>query len=222
MTAGPWTSPFDACRRWLLSIDGTKSSVRRKEARCSIPGGRALRPSDGAPTTMETIMGYSADENMVRVDFFRESGKWYCSEAVKWTGEWTGKSSILDEFARSLIQHLRDGGIRLSEMTAVCLEPYHEHSHPLMMTVKRAVSIVDGTELKVSSDRGSHVMSTKIEVKKGDVWQSKSGRRARVLVVLASSVDVELLATKTRTNILTMGFVESRTLIERDGKLVSS
>ena len=33
-------------------------------------------------------MGYSEDETMVRVDFFKPSGKWYTTEAVKWTGAW--------------------------------------------------------------------------------------------------------------------------------------
>jgi len=32
-------------------------------------------------------MGFTEDETVVRVDFFKESGKWYVTEAVKWTGE---------------------------------------------------------------------------------------------------------------------------------------
>jgi len=75
-------------------------------------------------------MGYSADDNMVRVDFFKPSGKWYTNEAVKWTGEWKGQG-IFEAFAQSLRDHLRNG--RLSEMDAVCLEPYHEHCHPIML-----------------------------------------------------------------------------------------
>lgn len=31
-------------------------------------------------------MGYIDDPSMVMVDFFKPSGKWYCTEAVKWTG----------------------------------------------------------------------------------------------------------------------------------------
>lgn len=78
-------------------------------------------------------MGYSEDPAMVRVDFFKPSGKWYCDEAVKWTGMWTGDNnrggqSIHEAFAQSLRDHL---GNRLSDMDAVCLYPYHEHSHPL-------------------------------------------------------------------------------------------
>lgn len=86
-------------------------------------------------------MGYSDDPSMVRVDFFKPSGKWYCTEAVKWTGKYFGKYEKgieiredvqlpLDAFATSLCNHLDN---RLSEMTAICLEPYHEFSYPLML-----------------------------------------------------------------------------------------
>jgi hypothetical protein len=76
-------------------------------------------------------MGYSDDESMVRVDFFKPSGKWYCTEAVRWTGGWAGKEQLIHEaFAKSLNKHLGD---RLKEMDAVCLEPYHEFSHPIQI-----------------------------------------------------------------------------------------
>jgi len=79
-------------------------------------------------------MGYSDDPAMMRVDFFKESGKWYVTEAVKWTGKWSGKDSLIhDEFAKSLRDHFKDNPRRLSEMDAVCLHPYHEHEHPLMI-----------------------------------------------------------------------------------------
>lgn len=72
-------------------------------------------------------MGYSTEEDMVRVDFFKESGKWYTTEAIKWTGGYRD-CCIIDAFSASLRNAL---GGRLSDMDAVCLEPYHEHSHPL-------------------------------------------------------------------------------------------
>ena len=81
-------------------------------------------------------MGYIDDESMVRVDFFKESGKWYTTEAVKWTGVYT-HISIHDAFLISLRNHFsspnKGPNTRLQGMTAVCLEPYHEHSHPLMI-----------------------------------------------------------------------------------------
>lgn len=81
-------------------------------------------------------MHYSEDPAMVRVDFFKESGKWYTTEAIKWL-HWGSRSEdgtkiylIHDVFAESLRAAL---GPRLREMTAVCLEPYFEHGHPIML-----------------------------------------------------------------------------------------
>lgn len=77
-------------------------------------------------------MGYSAEEHMVRVDFFKPSGKWYTTEAVKWTGGWRAdKNLIHDAFIQSLQYHFKDTPNRLSGMDAICLHPYHEHKHPL-------------------------------------------------------------------------------------------
>lgn len=85
-----------------------------------------------------------------------------CTEAVEWrTYEGApdkGGKLIHDAFAEALVAHLRDsetGHVRLDDMTAVCLEPYHMHSHPLMLTVKDAVAMVDGTAPKYKSPRAS-------------------------------------------------------------------
>ena len=78
-------------------------------------------------------MGYIDQEDMVRVDFFRESGKWYCTEAVKWTGSYNGEVLIHAAFRKSLQDHFKDSTNRLSGMDAICLEPYHEHSHPIVI-----------------------------------------------------------------------------------------
>jgi len=86
-------------------------------------------------------MGYSEDPAMVRVDFFKPSGKWYTTEAVKWTGKWHGSTKdgiatrtdvqmIHGAFAQSLRDHL---GQRLNDMDAICLHPYHEHEHPIQL-----------------------------------------------------------------------------------------
>lgn len=77
-------------------------------------------------------MGYITDDTQVRVDFFKPSGKWYCTESMKWKGY---NGLIHDEFKDSLRDHLKDDKGRLSGMIAVCLEPYNEHSHPLMIKV---------------------------------------------------------------------------------------
>lgn len=78
------------------------------------------------------MSNYSADESMVRVDFFKPSGKWYTTEAVRWTGEYRG-GCIIESFHKTLIYHL---GGRLEGATAVCLHPFHENSHPIMVVVE--------------------------------------------------------------------------------------
>lgn len=75
-------------------------------------------------------MGYSEDEFMVRVDFFKESGKWYATEAVVWNGGWSKDVLIYDAFKKSLLNHFKNNK-RFSDLDAVCLEPYHELAHPL-------------------------------------------------------------------------------------------
>lgn len=83
-------------------------------------------------------MNYADSPASVRVDFFKESGKWYCTEAVEWL-HYDG-AAIHEAFRAALRDHLlEDGRLRLEEMTAVCLEPYHVHAHPLMMKVSRCL-----------------------------------------------------------------------------------
>lgn len=80
-------------------------------------------------------MGYNSDDSMVRVDFFRESGKWYTTEEMKWD-RWSmkladGSTELVDEtFERCLNQEFGDS---FRGMIAICLEPYHENAFPLMV-----------------------------------------------------------------------------------------
>ena len=80
---------------------------------------------------------YSDDPAMVRVDFWKPSGKWYTTEAVKWTGKYRKENddgwNIHEQFAKSLRDHFKDTPDRLSDMDATCLEPYHEYSHPIQL-----------------------------------------------------------------------------------------
>lgn len=94
---------------------------------------------------------------MVRVDFFKPSGKWYTTESVKWTGHYEG-GLLLREFAKSLYDHLIEretqpglqnenhripsSRLRLSGMIAVCLKPHHEHAHPQMLKVDEIEGLV--------------------------------------------------------------------------------
>lgn len=76
-------------------------------------------------------MGYHDDNSMVRVDFFKPSGKWYTTEAVKFL--YYNEGDIHFAFAKSLCEHFKDSPGRLSDMDAICLEPYHIHNHPIML-----------------------------------------------------------------------------------------
>jgi hypothetical protein len=74
-------------------------------------------------------MNYSNNPAMVRVDFFKESGKWYATEQMEWLF-WNQKFLIHDAFLHCLVQNFNG---RYSGMTAVCLHPYHELEHPIMI-----------------------------------------------------------------------------------------
>lgn len=74
-------------------------------------------------------MHYSENPGHCRVDFFKPSGKWYCTEVVDMTNHYHG--CIHSCFKKALRESI---GNRLVDMQAVCLEPYHEHSHPISIT----------------------------------------------------------------------------------------
>jgi hypothetical protein len=79
-------------------------------------------------------MGYTEDSSYVRVDIFKESGKFYTTISLKWdrfnAKDKNGKfENIHDTFRRCLEKETGSW----KGMWAVCLEPYHENSHPLMM-----------------------------------------------------------------------------------------
>ena len=82
---------------------------------------------------------YSDDPAMVRVDFFRPTGKWYTDEAVKWIGNGFTEDAPLihEQFKNSLRNHFKDTPDRLSDMDAICLEPYHKHSHSIQLKAGR-------------------------------------------------------------------------------------
>jgi|WetSurMetagenome_2_1015567.scaffolds.fasta_scaffold107942_3 hypothetical protein len=81
-------------------------------------------------------MGYTENDSMVRVDFFKPSGKWYNTEAIKWDRYYSidPKTGELEFPAQTLRRCLDEQlGNRLSEMIAVCLDPYCENSYPIML-----------------------------------------------------------------------------------------
>ena len=74
-------------------------------------------------------MNFSNNPAMVRVDFFRESGKWVATEQMEFR-HYGGNMLIHDAFLRSLISQFNG---RYAGLTAVCLDPYHESAHTIML-----------------------------------------------------------------------------------------
>lgn len=73
-------------------------------------------------------MGYHVNDSMVRVDRFKERGKWYDSHAVD-----MGSVYNHPDIHEALKECLLVEGIKIDGFIIVCLEPYHVHSHPIML-----------------------------------------------------------------------------------------
>ena len=72
-------------------------------------------------------MNYSNESNQCRVDFFKPSGKWYDTCQFTWL-HYSKDKPIHDVFRESLNAAFP---YSYRGMQAICLEPYHENSHPL-------------------------------------------------------------------------------------------
>ena len=79
-------------------------------------------------------MNFSLQPSHVRVDIFKPSGKWFETiELVMDMKKWDRETLIHDSFREVL--HKKLGDTHLNGMYAVCLEPYHECAHPLMIII---------------------------------------------------------------------------------------
>lgn len=78
-------------------------------------------------------MGYDVSDSKVRVDRFKPRGKWYDSFSIDME-KYYKAPSIHDAIKEAILEqtHVRS----LEEWTFVCLEPYHQHSHPIMIVGK--------------------------------------------------------------------------------------
>jgi hypothetical protein len=86
------------------------------------------------------MSNYSDEPSNCRVDFFKESGKWYSTETIQFAEEHYPKEvCIYKAFRCALHAALED---RYNDMQAVCLDPYHELSHPLSV-IKQATTGAD-------------------------------------------------------------------------------
>lgn len=89
-------------------------------------------------------MHYSDNPGHVRIDFFttfedNRPGlrKWYMTEKLD-MGPFYGYSLIHNAFRAALAKHFK-GAVtynwRGREMEVICLEPFHEHAHPVSLTL---------------------------------------------------------------------------------------
>lgn len=78
-------------------------------------------------------MGFTTKESMVRVDIFKESGKWYDTVELCTAG------GYFDHNTRDAVKNafILQYPTSYKGMTAVCLKPYHQYSHPVMWRIEQ-------------------------------------------------------------------------------------
>lgn len=84
------------------------------------------------------MSGYSENPGSVRVDRYkRRSGKWYDTFAVDMSGYWHGTAvgggHLIHDSIRLAIEDRIGSPVNLDDWIYVVNEPYHEHSHPVML-----------------------------------------------------------------------------------------
>ncbi len=82
-------------------------------------------------------MGYSENEGMVRVDRFKDSGKWYDTFSIDMNLYYND-----DNIYNALEKAIQDRFIKLNlkipdEGYIVCLEPYHKWAFPIMIKLSK-------------------------------------------------------------------------------------
>ena len=82
-------------------------------------------------------MHYSDNPSSVRVDIWTASGKWYETIEMVWDRYTTtidGEIELIHKtFRRCLLKAKPNLKTRHEGWMATCLDPYHEHGHPLML-----------------------------------------------------------------------------------------
>lgn len=74
-------------------------------------------------------MGYAVDEGIVRADRFKPSGKWYDSIALDMSQNYN--DNLIHNAVKASAERQ---DVKLDEgWTLVVLEPYHVHSHPVII-----------------------------------------------------------------------------------------
>lgn len=81
------------------------------------------------------MTNYSENPGMVRVDYFKESGKWYMTEAVDMSEFWDYAITPSDAVQAAL----KKAGRWLPHFNIVALEPYHKSAYPVMFPANSEV-----------------------------------------------------------------------------------
>lgn len=86
---------------------------------------------------------YSENPGMVRIDRFKDGGKWYDTYEIDMSAYWSEKidgkfNFIHDALHKAISSSERFGegwieGWLLQGGMIVCLEPYHQQAHPIML-----------------------------------------------------------------------------------------
>lgn len=75
-------------------------------------------------------MGYSESDSIVRADRFKPSGKWYDSIALE-MNDYYNVPPVVHDAVRLAAE--RQGVVVHEGWWLVVLEPYHIHSHPVIL-----------------------------------------------------------------------------------------
>ena len=86
-------------------------------------------------------MGYTTNPSKVRVDIFKSSGKWYETVELDMNKGWDKTTILHDQFKKAWIEQYPhrptvDNRLDSDGWFLVCLEPYHENSHPIVVWLK--------------------------------------------------------------------------------------
>jgi hypothetical protein len=82
-------------------------------------------------------MGYTEKDSSVRIDRFKDGGKWYDTFAVDMEPFWDSLTPVdgvryaiaaHPDWSAEYVQDCLDRGF-----TFVCLEPYHKYAYPVML-----------------------------------------------------------------------------------------
>lgn len=76
------------------------------------------------------MTNFTIKDSMVRVDRFKQRGKWYETLEVDMAGHYD-TASIHDSLRQCIKEQYP--GLADSEMLFVCLEPHHKFAHPIML-----------------------------------------------------------------------------------------